>query len=77
VIPKKERPHDPLETVYKQTSSSADESHIAFAPMTSLSGEIGSEPASQSASADHAPEDFQKFIVWSELLGRPVALKEE
>jgi hypothetical protein len=48
---------------------------------TALSGSIsdsGSEfPQGKAPKAYESPKDLQKFIVWSELLGKPVALKDE
>jgi hypothetical protein len=71
-IPKKQIQYESRDNAYKQAASPLDGTAAFAAPILAPLDEIGSPPASQ-----HSMEDLQKFIVWSELLGKPVALREE
>jgi hypothetical protein len=64
------------EAAYTLGASPIDSKKV-YATATEPAPALASETRREPAGEKYAAEELQKFIVWSELLGKPVALRDE
>jgi hypothetical protein len=77
VVDEKMKSHLAIQEAAYTLSVSPIDSQKVYATATESTPALISETTHETVIAKYAAGELQKFIVWSELLGRPVALRDE